>query len=277
MKIRKIFLKMGFILSVMTLMMSGCKKEDNISDKTEETTSQEVASEEIVSEEITSEEITTGEITSDENAGNLNVDYQQLYSDILKQDYDYIISPTDDYTEGQIGIAEVAHFYSATEALDSIGYTIMDISGDDIPELIVAGIMNESTAPSPIYQIYTTDGENTYFVLSGWSRSIWYLKEDFKTLYSYGSSGAAYSNFGLANLSEDGRTVCWQDFYFTTPEGDTFDLIYYHNKTGEFACDNSEKLEFENSEDFWSIDDEFYEGVTLLDLTPFSEMSGENE
>ena len=90
-----------------------------------------------------------------------------------------------------------------TALLQYLGYTIEDISGDGIPELLIGTIPNDA-AEVPETQLnlggYTCkDGEPVCF-LEGWARNVYEWLGDGRFFY-FASRGYAYSGFGPVHIS----------------------------------------------------------------------------
>ena len=75
------------------------------------------------------------------------VDYALKYKDILANVYTFIqnINSETEPDEGYDGIWEAAKALG-DDALDEIGYVLKDISGDDIPELLIGAFEKDDDA-----------------------------------------------------------------------------------------------------------------------------------
>lgn len=237
------------------LLLGGCsKKGDDKEQQTENTT-------EIVTEEVQTTAATTTE--------QKEINYEDVYSDVLHSTYDFLLADIEtigDVSDEQTGLFEEKLAWEPEETLKNIGYAFRDISGDGIPELLIA-----ENASGGILAIYTVEDETPVFVRSGHSRDCLYLLKGSDTIYNYGASGAAYVSFGTFHLSENGQAVQWDDFYFTDFSDDN--INYYHNTTGEWDTTNSEKLEV-SADDFWAYDVSEDSIKRDLDLTLFIYMPG---
>ena len=109
--------------------------------------------------------------------------------------------------DGFDGIWEAAKALG-DEALEKIGYVLKDISGDEVPELLIGSFEKDDNAytNNEIYLIYTLQGEKPEIVLYGWNRNAYSLKDD-NSLFYQGSSGAAMSAFGIYHISNDGEYI----------------------------------------------------------------------
>lgn len=232
---RKLF---GVCLAVCTLLVSGCGPEKE------------------------SAELPAADVAEE-------VDGTEIYKDILDEFYTLIVNGSggDTYLEGSDGVSE-ALWAIGENPLDHIGYSIMDISGDGIPELLV-GAMDDSHSGKEIYAVYTCQNDTPICTLSGWSRSAYTSMGDGRFLYQ-GSGGAIYSIFGTYTISPDGTSLICEDYYFTCEKDETFSEIgFYHNTSGEWDKDASEELNLPE-EEFWKIQNDLAEQTENVPMTPFS-------
>ena len=182
--------------------------------------------------------------------------------------------------EGESGVWEIIGAMGE-KAGDAVGYTLFDISGDGVPELVIGDISElaangEKTGlGSQIYACYTAVDGTPQLVFEGWGRNgYWYAGEN--RIFNLGSGGAMYTIFGMYALSEDGTTLECTDYYFTYELDENFEEIgFFHNTTGEWDPDVSEQLDVDE-EAFWMIEEEMDQQIRNMELTPFSsyELSG---
>ena len=200
-------------------------------------------------------------------------EYVTKYEDALAKVYAFINNIDNEVgpEEGFDGIWEAAKALG-DEALEKIGYVLKDISGDEVPELLIGAFEKDDDAytNNEIYLIYTLQGEKPEIVLYGWNRNAYSLKDD-NSLFYQGSSGAAMSAFGIYHISNDGESVC-DDFYFTYPnDNDPSVIELFHNTIGIFYNKDSEKLDM-TLDEFWALQDEMSKGTSKIEGTPFSKL-----
>lgn len=198
------------------------------------------------------------------------VNYEEKYQETLDTIYNFIknIDYDAEYDDTYMGLFE-AVLSLGDDALNQIGYVIEDINKDNVPELLIGSFdkQEEAFTNNDVYSVYTIINDKAEYVLGGRSRSMYSLKED-GNLFYMGSGGAAYSIFGNYHLSEDGKVVC-DDYYFTYPDDNDYSKIeLYHNQTGEFQRENSEKLDIAY-DDFWKLQEEFAKGTAKITATSF--------
>lgn len=217
-------------------------------------------------------------VTKPDNAGDktdteTKVDYALKYEDVLAKTYEFIknidskVSPDD----GMAGIWDAA-LALEDEALNEIGYTFKDLNGDDVSELLIGSFNNADDAfvNNEIYMIYTLKNDTPEFLLEGMSRNMYSLKDD-GSLFNMGSNGAAYSIIGTYHISKDNEVVC-DDYYFTYPDDNDPSIIeIYHNNTGIYVRDDSEKLDI-TLDDFWTLQEDAAKGTVKLTATPFAKL-----
>ena len=203
--------------------------------------------------------------------------YLEIYEPVLSSYYNNIktgYGQEETVPEGHTGLAEAFNAYENDNMTDVIGYAVTDLSGDDMPELVVGEVYDEdfNSGYNILYAIYTCAGNEPVLTAECFARNQFNNLGEGRFSY-YGSAGAANTAFGTCAIKEDGTGFIWEDFYFTDYDKDSPDVInYYHNTTGEWNGDLSEKLDIED-EEFWMISDELSSGVVPFELEPFSTLS----
>lgn len=241
-----------------------------ISEETIDIPKTEMDTTEIVEEAISETEASTAESTLPETDSEQNS--YGAYEKILDSLYYMLLNGLDynDETEGISGVLEATLGYkNRQEALAAVGFIIEDLSGDGIPELIIASNLNGSNYGTPIYALYSCAYGEPSLTFYGSIRSIFRLKSDGNFLYR-GSGGAAYSSFGNYTLSYDGTSLIRNYYYHTEPTELTEDgyydtIIYRDNSNGE-----SEETDM-TIDDFADMAEDLSYMTVRLDLTPFSE------
>lgn len=238
-------------LFVSMLAAVGCSKKDKA---TTATTTEAI--------EVTTE--ATTENTTEATTESAQIDYEAVYAPVLQHTFDVIVSEDDidDIEEEDMGIYEIKMYDGIEAGLNNVGYAYRDLNDDDVPELIIGSKFGT------ILAIYGIENDKPVFLVAGRSRSTKNLMKDGKTIHTYGSSGAAYSIFGTMQVSKDGKSIEWQDCYFTYPD-DNNSVHYYHNTTGIWEPEEAEELNI-NNDDFFALDEAVYEDFEeSLGLTYF--------
>ena len=127
-------------------------------------------------------------------------------------------------------------FTGMADSLDDFGYAIRDISGDNVPELVIVA---QSTGN--VLALYTIIDNEPVLTFSGWIRSRNYYAGG-STFISDGSGGAMSNGTGLFSLSRDGRNKMYSEYYFTDVDSDSSQYSTYFNTTGIYGASKSQKL-----------------------------------
>ncbi len=198
----------------------------------------------------------------------------RVYGEVLDRFCALISDPDSDCedVEGGMGVQEAARVMGSAAALEGIGYALLDVSGDGIPELLIGEIAETDGGAcrgSRIYAAYTAVDGAPRFVFEGWYRNSYLYMGDGRFL-NVGSGGAMYSMFGTYALSEDGAALNCEDFWFTYEKDETYtEMGFYQNNSGMWDPAVSRELDM-TAEDFWRLEQELEEQVRAVELTPFS-------
>lgn len=202
--------------------------------------------------------------------GAEEVDGTKIYEDILDDFYTLIANGSADAEdlEGSEGVLEAVQAMEGENALARIGYSIKDISGDGIPELLV-GAMTDDHSGKEIYTVYTCQNDTPSCTFSGWGRSGYTSMGEGRFLYQ-GSGGAMYSIFGTYTISPDGTSLLCEDYYFTyEKDADFSEIGFYHNTSGQWEKAVSEELDL-SQEEFWNIQESLQKQTETIEMIPFS-------
>ena len=195
------------------------------------------------------------------------IDYEAVYAPVLASVADLLSCETPEAHvtgPGETGVYELRMGTTPEDALWKVGYAIRDLSGDGIPELIIAQVDSQEGQLSygkQILAVYSCIQGSPSLVLEGWARNRYYLLPD-ESLLNQGSSGAAYSCLGLFQLSPEGTELNCLDFFFTW-DGET-----YHNTDGiwEVPHEGNELVEL----DFGRLMEILEADAQPMELTAFA-------
>lgn len=81
-----------------------------------------------------------------------------------------------------------------------VGYALIDIDGNGVQEIIIAGTGSDNNSGNVIYEICTISDNLPITLFLSESRNRYYLRTD-GTVLAEGSSGAAYSNYEVLTVS----------------------------------------------------------------------------
>lgn len=197
------------------------------------------------------------------------------YQDILDNAYEVIVAERGadiavaDGLFSYTGIYEAGIGRDTNEALSAIGYTLYDVDGNGIEELIIADT-GEGVWDNRIMLMYTLHDGKPVLLIDGWARNSYYLLKD-NTIFNEGSGGAAYTIFATYRMAEDGIALDLIDYYYSGYYGDS-EWGWFHNTTGEMTEDESEIIEFEDENTFMNRMDGYYAQVKELELTFFDSL-----
>ncbi len=185
--------------------------------------------------------------------------YEVAYSKILDGAYEFVTTGSEKnlVNEGMGGVEEVYHMQGAQQAQNLLGYSLLDVTGDNVPELLVGFInskMGSGYYGNEIYAVYSMVDGRAQRLLEGWGRtSINLLPED-KFFYR-SSGGAADYVYAKLRLASDGASNF--DYYcFTQGAGDGT-VRMYRNRTGSNDPKASQELK--------QTLDEFFESEAFAD------------
>lgn len=196
------------------------------------------------------------------------IDYDAVYAPILASGADLLSAENPDshiLGPGETGIREIRGGLLPEDAIWNVGYAIQDLSGDGVPELILAQVDSQEERLSfgrRILAMFSCYGTNPSLILEGWGRNCYYLLPD-GSILNQGSSGAAYSSLGLFRLSENADALECLDFFFTDTEDDR--IITYHNQDGvwDASHEGNELVDV----DFWRLSEIMEADIESLKLT----------
>lgn len=168
---------------------------------------------------------------------------------------------------GMAGVAEMA-YHGGVQLLDKYGYTIQDINGDEVPELIICAVdqEQEGCVGKDILCIFTVADSQMKLLVEGWSRNTYHMLDD-GTLYQQGSNGASNSVYAIYMVAQTNDVLCTHCYY--TGEDASGAGLFLYNTTGETDPAKGEPVE--GGEDaFYAMVDGISARITALELTAFS-------
>lgn len=117
--------------------------------------------------------------------------------------------------------------------------------------------------------MYTLCDDKPVLLIDGWARNSYHLLND-GTIFHEGSSGAAYTDYGIYRIAEDGNSLEVIFYIYSGYYGDSISGWFY-NTTGEQTYDESEIVEFEDEGVPWNMMEDYIAQVKELELTFFAE------
>ena len=172
--------------------------------------------------------------------------------------------------DGMYGVYEAAKALGDAAA-DTIGYVYNDMDKDGKEELLIGNFEGTGSpdVKNEIYAAYSHDGETLEPLFEKQKRNT-YALTDTGTFYFHGSDGVKYHIVAEYEMTEEG-IVC-KDFYFTYPiNGDGNNMGYYHNTTGVWDSEGSEKIDM-TFEELEEIRKELAARTVSVDAAKLSEI-----
>ena len=171
-------------------------------------------------------------------------DCKTAYDNTLEDLYKLISSPASEEMiyDGMYGVYEAAQALGDAAA-DTIGYVYNDMDKDGREELLIGNFEGTGSpdVKNEIYAAFTHDGDTLEPLFEKQKRNTFALT-DTGTFYFHGSDGNKYHIVAEYELTEEGM-IC-KNFYFTYPiNGDGNNMGYYHNTTGIWNSEGSEKID----------------------------------
>ena len=209
-------------------------------------------------------------------AGEIESPCTLPYQGVLDRFYAFLSQPAmdKDIGEGGMGVWEAVVFLEdMAQGLEKIGYTIQDVSGDGIRELLIGAIPQDiGNLPDgrEIFAVYTCKDGKAQLTLEGWARNRYYSLGGAR-FFHQGSSSAMDSQFGTFALSPDGVSLVWEDYYFSAEkEGKPDEVSFYHNQSGSTNPSEADELRISETQ-FWQMEDAITRQVQTMELLPFSQ------
>ena len=200
-------------------------------------------------------------------------DYIAKYKPVLDEAYDCITD--DNYYENAtiytpMGLMEIQNYREKSDLLENVGYILTDVSGDGIPELMIADNTDSEYEDGEPHSIvlgcYTLKDDEPFMVIEGWARNSYEWIGDGKFSY-LGSGGAMNTYLGTCHLSEDGTKIIWDTYYFSDEvDGE---LKYFTNTTGSDEIADSEEFIPEGADGIWGYEAD--PPCPKLEITPFKD------
>ena len=160
-------------------------------------------------------------------------------------------------------------FAKREAALQQLGYTLQDISGDGVPELLIGWISQKRGAGhygKEIYAIYTFADDSVKYVAEGWSRSSLQLMAN-DNLVTRGGTGISHQVLAVEHLQPDGNLGCYE-LYFTWPKDDG--LGVYRNMSCRSEADASQETDM-TVEEFNEMRSEYANNSVEIEFLPLKD------
>jgi hypothetical protein len=196
---------------------------------------------------------------------------EAAYKDTLKNFREVISSGDAELlSDGMYGVFEAAQALGDAAA-DTIGYVYSDMDEDGKEELLIGNFEGTGSpdVKNEIYAAFTHDGDTLEPLFEKQDRNT-YALTDTGTFYFHGSDGEKYHI--VAEYELTAACMICKNFYFTYPvDGDGNNMAYYHNTTGVWNSEGSEKIDM-TFEEFEAIRKDLAARTVPVDAAKLSEV-----
>ncbi len=206
-------------------------------------------------------------------------DYEQIYAPVL-QEVSNLIETGPEYESDSgldlTGIWERVAYPEDDDLMETIGYVIMDINDDKVPELLIGeNAAYEYESPEEVAYIYngfTCENGKPVSFLEGWARNRQHYLGN-GHFFNFGSGGAANTIFGEWHLGADNKEE-WDDMFFSEEDAATGNLVIFHNTNGSMDRNDSEKTDMSEDE-FLDLQDAYEcETISWIPMEDWKKTSG---
>lgn len=219
------------------------------------------------------------ESETEESGKSSDENYADFYEPVILENLSVIkngLDPDAEYKYLPTGLMERVMYSDKDELLEDIGYYLTDLTGDNIPELLIGENIahdgDKSDVRSCIYGVYGIQNDQAVLLLEGWARNsqFWVVDGYF---FNEGSNGAMSSLFGVQHFDENGELV-YDDFYFSDDKNG--EIAYFHNTTGVSDMNEAEEMNI-SGEEFWDIPKQYtFETIDWIPLDSYEQKAGGN-
>ena len=169
--------------------------------------------------------------------------YNKSYDYVINDYYDFVatFSGTSVSTPVKYHPFVDIAFLAKNESLEAIGYTIKDVTGDNVPELIFGFIImldGKKSLGKEVLALYTIEKGKAKLVFQGGNGYKYYNLGGGKFVFS--GHTQYFEVFGSFALSKNGDKLVYDDFNFIDFT-DIDNVVHYSNKTGALDKKSSKK------------------------------------
>ncbi len=196
------------------------------------------------------------------------IDYLAKYDSVLENILNHLMLGTDpvDGPDELMGILEYNKANGFNTSYTNLGYTLKDISGDNIPELLV-GDTPQGNERQTLYMIYGLKNDTPQLRANGHYRMAYHLLDNNEILMT-ASEGAASSIYGTYKLDFHGEKLNSIIYRFSAINAENNRIEFYQNFYGKFDKSISEQI---TPNDFEALEEKLLNRIVKLPLTAFSE------
>ena len=155
-------------------------------------------------------------------------EYEDKYAAVINDYYDYVAnySSKSSKAEKYKCLSEIAGF-SGKLQLKDVGYSIEDITGDEVPELIFCKVdkySGKNSTGKDVRAVYSIVDEEPKLI---------FQSKNYNNFSHIGNG--KYQTLGICRLTKSGSKLKWDNFYFlkTKKVYGYYRSILFSNKTGK--------------------------------------------
>lgn len=226
------------IVSILSIFLLGCSNKDDL--KQNPKTSSDTQEQQDKQDDAKESQDQDRFLRYDSNYKQAAREHKKYYDKILSKYHQFLCAPTE--TKGlNEDIRGVLHSYTDSDVenieslLSGIGYNLIDINSDKIPELIIGNLETQQDGyhyGSNIHALYTIVKDKAKLVFSSSpTDSYFYIGND-KFYNSYTGSGEEAAT--VFYIGDENGEYLYTDYYFAEPkEANSQELSYIYRKLGE--------------------------------------------
>lgn len=199
------------------------------------------------------------------------------YAVLLDKYYHFIVNyeynsefETDDIDDSKAAIWEMMLTMESDQILEHVGYALLDINDDKVPELLIGDVSNEdsSNESGGIYALFTLEEDHPQLVLAGNPRDRYYYIGD-NEFANQNDGGFEQSITALFALPKNDISLEPLDLYFAQDKDESGKEVgYYHSSTGDFTVEKATELD---QVQFNTEVEKIVAQIVAIDYTPFSD------
>ncbi len=200
------------------------------------------------------------------------VDYQTAYDPVLKNIANHLMLGTSpaDAPDELMGVMEYNHTMGFAKAYDTLGYALKDISGDNVPELLIGDIPEGGR--QILFAVYSLNGKTPKVLASGHYRNAYHLLRSGE-LFMTASASAASSIYATYKPDFHASKLDATEYRFSALD-DSNQIKYYQNAYGKYDKATSQQIA---PDDFEMMEEKLYKQITTVPLTSFTKYSAAQE
>ena len=216
---------------------------------------------EAVSDEVITE--TVGDASSNQS--------DMPYAEQIARYYTALSEQWDEGAYFENEMSALPYYYYDGDPLDNVGYSLVDLDGDESPELVIGAIMNAEKDPS-VFEIWTMVDGKPVMLAQGGTRNryvLQYVVEDGMWYVVNEGSGSAFNHVTYYLMLSEGKFEVVQGIVFDAAADEQNPWFMTYDLDGDAS--NDEPIDEETANSILESNRVHY---TALKYTPYSEYKG---